>query len=232
MTSIALIGPGRHGTAIAQLFARHGVDVTLFHHRTPKAAAAAQAVERVAADGVTVRVADSLADAVDGQELVLLTTLWNEPQRAVIEALGEALVGKVLLDVSNPLDVTPTGIVSRRPAEGSAGQFVAGLLPEGAGHARAFANLATAFINESADATPPAVLPFLADSDDTAAIVRPYLTRTGWRPWYAGDISRSADLEIGGRFNAVHGRHGRSRLDEQEMLAYDGPERQSAPTGA
>jgi len=68
MTSIALIGPGRHGTAIAQLFARHGVDVTLFHHRPAKAAAAAGEISRVAADGVTVRVADSLADAVEGQE--------------------------------------------------------------------------------------------------------------------------------------------------------------------
>lgn len=68
MTSIALIGPGRHGTAIAQLFARHGVDVTLFHHRPEKAAAATGEISRVAADGVTVRVADSLADAVNGQE--------------------------------------------------------------------------------------------------------------------------------------------------------------------
>ena len=33
MTSLSLIGPGRHGTAIAALFASHGVDVTLFHYR-------------------------------------------------------------------------------------------------------------------------------------------------------------------------------------------------------
>ena len=37
MTSLSLIGPGRHGTAIAALFASHGVDVTLFHYRPQKA---------------------------------------------------------------------------------------------------------------------------------------------------------------------------------------------------
>ena len=229
MTSIALIGPGRHGTAIAQLFASHGVDVTLFHHRAPKAEAAVREVARVAAEGTTVVAAESLAAAADGQSLVVLSTLWNQPQRAVISEIGQALIGKVLLDVSNPLDVTPTGIVPRRPVEGSAGQFLAGLLPAGVGHAKAFSNLATAFINESADLTPPAVLPFLADSAATAEVARAHLALTGWLPWYAGDISRSRELEIGGRFNAMHGRYGRSRTDEQGMLELDGPEKQVTP---
>lgn len=223
MTSIALIGPGRHGTAIARLFAAHGTDVTLYHHRPEKAAAAARSVEAVARDAA-VAVAPTLADAVDGQELVVLATLWDAPQRAVLGELGDALVGTTLLDISNPLDVTPQGIVPRRPAEGSAGLFLATLLPAGTGHAKAFSNLATAFIEEGADHEPPAVLPFAADSAATAEVARRYLERTGWRPWLVGGIDRSPDLEIGGMFNAVHGRYGRSRLDEAEMLAHAGPE--------
>ncbi|MGN0063731.1 MAG: NAD(P)-binding domain-containing protein [Nocardioides sp.] len=221
--AITLIGPGRHGTAIASLFASHGTDVTLFHHRAAKAEAAARVV-RSAARGAEVTVAPDLASAVVGNELVVLSTLWDAPQRQVIGSLGEALVGKVLLDVSNPLDVTPSGIVMRQPAEGSAGQFVATLLPGGVGHAKAFSNLATAFINESADQDPLAVLPFVADSTTTAEVVRPYLAATGWLPWLVGGIDRSADVEIGGRFNAVQGRHGRARLDAEQMLEYAGPE--------
>ncbi|MET4159759.1 NAD(P)-binding domain-containing protein [Agromyces sp. PvR057] len=221
MTSIALIGPGRHGTAIARLFARSGIDVHLYHHRQTKAQAAA-ALVRAAARDADVIVADSLAEAVDGQNVVALTTLWNAPQRAVLSALGDHLIGKVLLDVSNPLDVTPQGIIPARPREGSAGQFVATLLPQGARHAKAFSNLATAYIEEGAGDA--AVLPFAADSAATAALVRPYLARTGWHPWLVGGIEISRDLEIGGRYNAVHGRHGRSRLDLEEMRRYSGPE--------
>jgi len=231
MTSLALIGPGRHGTAIAQLFASHGVDVTLYHHRPAKATAAADAVRRAARDAQVV-VAQSLDEAIEGQELVALTTLWDAPQRKVIGDLGDALVGKVLLDVSNPLDVTPSGIIPRRPLQGSAGQFVATILPEGVGHAKAFSNLATAFINESADMSPQAVLPFAADSAETAVRVRPYLERTGWLPWLVGDISRSRDLEIGGAFNAVAGRWGRARLDADQMLQHAGPEATLAIVGA
>lgn len=223
MTSIALIGPGRHGTAIAQLFASHGTDVTLYHHKAEKAEAAAQAVRAVAKES-TVSVASSLEEAVEGQELVVLATLWNAPQRQILEQLGDKLEGKVILDVSNPLDVTPAGIIPRSPSEGSAGQFLDTLLPAGVGHGKAFSNLATAFINEGADNTPPAVLPFAADSAKTAEIVRGYLASTGWLPWLVGDISQSRELEIGGKYNAVHGRWGRSRLDEEEMLKYAGPE--------
>ncbi|MXP21302.1 NADP oxidoreductase [Gordonia sp. HNM0687] len=223
MTSLALIGPGRHGTAIATLFASHGADVVLYHHRLQKAEIAARTV-RARANGAEVTVAPSLADAVAGQELVVLATLWDSAQRAVIAELGELLAGKILLDVSNPLDVTAAGIVPRTPVEGSAGQFVATLLPANTAQAKAFSNLATAFIGESADLTPPAVLPFAADSAETAERIRPYLERTGWLPWLVGDISVSRELEIGGRYNRVHGRWGRSRLDETEMHTRFGPQ--------
>lgn len=223
MTSIALIGPGRHGTAIAKLFASHGIDVTLYHHRPEKARSAAAAVSAVAKNA-TVNVADSVNDAVNGQEIVFLATLWDRAQRDVINTLGDALQGKILVDVSNPLDVTPVGIIPRTPAEGSAGQFVATLLPANVGHVKVFSNLATDLINAGADVSPLAVLPFAADSQRTADRIRPYLEATGWQPWLVGDISVSGDLEIGGKFNNVQGRHGRSRLDAVQMLEYAGPE--------
>jgi 8-hydroxy-5-deazaflavin:NADPH oxidoreductase len=216
MNSISLIGPGRHGTAIAALFASHGVDVTLFHYRPEKAEAAVRAV-RAAAPAGTVRLARTLEEATDAAEVVALTTLWDAPQRQVLSRIGGRLVGKVLLDVSNPLDVTATGIHFRTPVEGSAGQFVAALLPAGVGQVKAFSNLATAALHTAADQTPAAVLPYLADSSATAHRVQPLLARSGWLPRHVGDISCSADLEIGGRYNKVTGRLGRTVLDDQEF---------------
>lgn len=170
------------------------------------------------------RVAKSLAEAAEAADVVALTTLWDAPQRAVLAEIGDRLVGRVLLDVSNPLDVTPAGIIPRRPAEGSAGQFVATLLPAGVGHAKAFSNLNTAVITAAADKTPPAVLAYLADSRATNDIVRPVLEHTGWQPRYVGDLSQSAELEIGGKYNAVHGHWGRSALEPGEFAARFGPE--------
>ncbi len=54
--------------------------------------------------------------------------------------------------------------------------------------------------------------------------MRPLLERTGWQPWYVGDIGRSADLEIGGRYNKVTGRLGRTVLDVQDFTRQFGPE--------
>jgi predicted dinucleotide-binding enzyme len=222
MTSLALIGPGRHGTEIARLFASHGVDLVLYHHRAEKADRAAAAV-RAAARGSQVTVAADLHSAVEGQDVIALTTLWNAPQRAVISELADVLPGKVLLDVSNPLDVTPFGVTSAHPTEGSAGMFLAGLLPEGTGHAKAFSNLATANLAVGADAG--AVLPYLADSAATSNRIRPLLAATGWVPRLVGDITSSPDIEIGGRFNRATGSRGlRAVLTEDEFARMFGPE--------
>lgn len=230
MTSIALIGPGRHGTAIARLFASHGVDVVLYHHNPAKADSALDAVSEVARNA-TVTVAPSAREAAAGQQVVALTTLWDAPQRAVIGELGNDLAGKIVLDVSNPLDVTPRGVVARRPKEGSAGQFVATLLPAGAGHAKAFSNLATDFINDGADRDPKAVLPFLTDGPETTAVIRDLLARTGWAPRFVGGIDQSAQLEIGGRYNVAVGGYGRARLTSAEFGAHFGPEPTPSVTG-
>lgn len=224
MTTLSLIGPGRHGTAIAQLFAAHGVEVTLFHYRPQKAEQAARTITAVVPDAA-IKLAESLEAAVDSSDVVALTTLWDAPQREVLSRIGDRLVGKVLLDVSNPLDVTPAGIFFRTPVDGSAGQFVSTLLPAGAGHVKAFSNVATAVLGAAADQQPCAVLPYLADAVATAHRVKPLLELTGWQPRYVGDIQRSADLEIGGRYNKVAGRLGRTVLDVREFTEQFGPER-------
>jgi hypothetical protein len=79
-------------------------------------------------------------------------------------------------------------------------------------------------IETAANHEPPAVLLYLADSADTSQRVRPLLVRTGSQPWYVGDISRSNDIEIFGRYNQVTGHLGRTVLDTEEFVARFGPE--------
>lgn len=223
MTAVTIIGPGRHGTAIGRLFAAHRIDVTLYHYWWHKADVAA-ALVHAAANDAEVTIAPTLEAAVDASELILLTTLWDAPQRQVLGAVRDALVGRILIDVSNPPVVTPAGARTSRPPQGSAGQFVATLLPPGVGQVKAFSNLKAVTLESDADHLPRAVLPFAADSARTAERVRPYFEAIGWQPWLIGDISRSAELEAGGRFATALGRFGRGRLDAEEMLRLGGPE--------
>ena len=228
MTAISIIGAGRHGTAIGALFASHGVDVTLFHKKPERLALAHRTVTAAARGGATVTIAETLEDAVDAAEVVALTTLWDVPQREVLDVVRDRLVGHVVLDVSNPLDVGPAGISMRRPAEGSAGQFLDTLLAPGTGHGKAFSNMPTATISGAADKTPLAVMPYLANDARTAAVMADLLGQTGWQPWYVGDISQSAQMEIGGAYNTITGRWGRAAADAAEFGAAFGPERTPA----
>lgn len=221
MTSLALIGPGRHGSAIAELFVRHGVEVVLHHHRPGRAEAVAEQL-RALVPGANIRVAATAAEAIADQDIVFLTTLWDAPQRQVIGELGDQLVGKMLVDVSNPLDVTPSGIIPRQPEQGSAGQFVATLLPAGVAQVKAFSNLPTASINAGADRDPRAALPFAADSAATAGRFAPLIEQAGWQPWLAGDLSISRELEIGGAFNQIQGRYGRALPDAAQLQQLTG----------
>ena len=75
-----------------------------------------------------------------------------------------------------------------------------------------------------AEASPKAVLPYLADSAETSAQVRPLLAQTGWQPRYVGTLRSARDLEITGTYNQVSGRLGRNVLDVDEFTARFGPE--------
>lgn len=223
--TLTLIGPGRHGTAIAGLFASHGVNISLFHYKPAKAEAAARRLRPIARNA-RIDIATSLEEAAQASPFLALTTLWGAPQQAVVSALGDLLDGKILIDVANPLDVTPTGAQMRRPVEGSAGQYLASLLPANVRHVKAFSNLATAAVASAAiaEASPKAVLPYLADSAETSAQVRPLLSQTGWQPRYVGTLRSARDLEITGTYNQVSGRLGRTVLDVDEFTARFGPE--------
>lgn len=147
--TLTLIGPGRHGTAIAGLFASHGVNISLFHYKPAKAEAAARQLRPIARNA-RIDIATSLEEAAQASQFLALTTLWGAPQQGVVSALGDLLDGKILIDVANPLDVTPAGVQMRRPVEGSAGQHLASHLPANVGHVKAFSNLATAAVASSA----------------------------------------------------------------------------------
>ena len=97
--TIAVLGSGNVGRALARGLAAAGHEVTLGTREPDRP----ELVEWAAGtDGVAL--ADSLA-AAGGAELVLVATAWDGTE-AALAAVAPALEGKVLVDVTNPLRFT------------------------------------------------------------------------------------------------------------------------------
>ena len=79
---VGILGTGQVGRTLAKGFTKHGHDVKL-GHRDPKA---------------------SYADAAKFGEVVLLCTPWHGTENAIKLADPRNLAGKVVIDVTNPLE--------------------------------------------------------------------------------------------------------------------------------
>jgi NADPH-dependent F420 reductase len=98
---IAIIGAGNVGKALAGSFVRADHDVTLSSAHPDHARAAAQ--ETGAHSAATV------VEAVGGAEVVVLAVPYGAVL-AVVDELGGALTGKIVIDATNPLRDDYTGL--------------------------------------------------------------------------------------------------------------------------
>ncbi|MGO4784277.1 NADPH-dependent F420 reductase [Cryobacterium sp. W22_MBD10_FK3] len=185
MTSISIIGAGNMGTAIATIAATGGASVQLLAQDAEKTAAAA------ASAGASV-VAGTAGDALTGDIVVLAL-----PYPAVAGVLAQyegQLDGKILVDITNPLDfATFDSLVV--PADGSAAQVIAAAVP-GATVLKAFnttfaATLATGGVNGVAPTT------VLVAGDDASAkdALIGLLVAGGVLALDAGALKRARELE-------------------------------------
>ena len=95
---VAILGTGSVGQALARGFVALGHD-TAFGSREPNGATAQKAI--AAAPGTR---AALFANAAKDAELVVLATPWSGTQNAIALAGAANLAGKVVIDVTNPLD--------------------------------------------------------------------------------------------------------------------------------
>ncbi|TFD87960.1 diguanylate cyclase [Cryobacterium lactosi] len=185
MTSISIIGAGNMGTAIAAIAAKGGASVQLLAQDAEKTRTAATQA------GASV-VAGVVGDALTGEIVVLAL-----PYPAVAGVLAQyqgRLDGKILVDITNPLDfATFDSLVV--PADGSAAQVIAEAVP-GARVLKAFnttfaATLATGGVNGVA---PTTVLVAGDDTDAKNALIG-LLVAGGVLALDAGALKRARELE-------------------------------------
>lgn len=178
MTTISIIGSGNMATAIGTRAAQHGHTVELLSRNTVKAQALADQI----GNGATV----GTFGARPSGDIVIVAVLYT----GVVDAIanyGDALAGKILVDISNPFNADASGLVT----PSSAAQEIAAAAPEDAHVVKA---LNTIFGHVLAKGTP--LDAFIAgDSAEAKSTVAAFLGSLELRTLDAGGLQAASILE-------------------------------------
>lgn len=189
MTSISIIGTGKMGSAIADVSARAGANIQIIRRR----AGAGSSPERADAEY-----------GVIGDELIGELVVLAVPYEAVADVLAHyrnQLSGKVVIDISNPIDFT-TYDELLVPPDSSAAAEIAKDIP-GAAVVKAFnVNFGDTLATGTNGTTCTTVLLAGDDADAKIAVIA-LVEAAGLRAVDAGPLSRARELEALGFLQIV-----------------------------
>jgi predicted dinucleotide-binding enzyme len=186
--NVTIIGTGNMARAIGSRLVAGGHDVTVLGKDTADAEAV---IEDIGADGSAKpgRSGDPIAD-----DVVVLAVYYPDAKGAV-ERYGEALSGKVVIDITNPVNESFDGLVT--PPDGSAAQELAASAP-GARVVKAFNTTFAGTLREGEVSGQPLDVFLAGDDDDARATVSRLVEDAGLRPIDAGPLKRARELEAAG----------------------------------
>ena len=183
MTTISIIGSGNMASAIGTRAAKHGHTIELMGRNTAKAQALADQIGNRATVG--------MFGATPVGDLVIVAVLYQSAVE-VVETYGNALAGKILVDITNPFNADVSGLVTT-PGN-SLSQQIAAAAPEGTHVVKA---LNTIFREVLAQDKPVDTF-FAGDSAEAKAHVAAFLENLDMRPLDAGGLEMASVLEWAG----------------------------------
>jgi len=180
MSTISIIGAGSMATAIASRIAKAGHTVEVITRDTHKAQELADKLASGATTGAY--------GASPTGDIVIIAVPYSGVA-AVVADFGDALAGKVIIDIANPVAPDLSGLVT--PPGSSGAQETAKRLPTGAYVVKAFNTIFGHVLAKggSLDA-------FIAADDAQAkARVSTFLESLGLRPFDVGGLQMAQTLE-------------------------------------
>ena len=193
MSDVSIIGSGNMASALGALALKGGNAVEIVGRDAAKAAALAGAL----GDGATT----GAWGAAPAGEIVILAVLF-ESAVPVVSEFGEALDGKIVVDITNPFNPGVTGLAI--PDATSIALMVEQAAPASVRVVKAFNTIFRAVL---AAGGPLDV--FMAGDDAQAkASVAAFITSLGLRPLDAGDLSMAHWLEGAGLLSVGLARNG------------------------
>jgi 8-hydroxy-5-deazaflavin:NADPH oxidoreductase len=188
MSSITILGSGNMARGIGTRAVAGGNDVQILDRDGQKAEALAGELGAGAEGRVR---AGTIGDPVTGDIVVLAVPY---PAAApLVQQYGDALSGKVVIDITNPIDFETFDLVT--PAGTSAAEEIAKVAPADAKVVKAFnTTFAGTLVSGEVSGQPLDVF-IAADDDDAKAAVSRLVESAGARPLDAGVLARARLLE-------------------------------------
>jgi 8-hydroxy-5-deazaflavin:NADPH oxidoreductase len=188
--NILIIGTGNMGRGIATRLLAGRNDVTLYDQSQEDARTLAAQLQSAA--GARVTVASNAAEAVASSEVVILATPY-EANLAVARDLAKSLDGKVVIDISNPLNATYDGLVT--PPGTSAAETIQAVLPRGAKLVKAFNTTFAGTLVAGEVAGQPLDVFIAGDDEGAKGRVAELVRGGGLNPIDVGALERARQLE-------------------------------------
>jgi 8-hydroxy-5-deazaflavin:NADPH oxidoreductase len=188
---ITIIGTGNMARGIATRALAGGHTVTLLGTDTGKA----EALGRELSGDVR---AGEVGDPLAGDVVVL--AVWYAAVEDVLNRYGDQLDGKVVVDITNPIDVD--AFEPLQLEAGSAAQEIAAKAP-GAKVVKAFNTTFAGTLAEGRVADQPLDVLIASDAHDAKETVSRIVADAGLRPIDAGPLKRAHELEALGYLHMV-----------------------------
>lgn len=200
MTSITIIGTGKMGSSIAELASRAGRDIQIIRRSSGRGSS----LER-----------DDATYSVVGEDLTGDLVVFAVPYHAypsLIEEYRDRLVGKVVIDIANPIDFT-TYDELLVPADSSTAVELYKALPPGVEVVKAFnVNLGDTLSTGTNGTTTTTVL-FAGDDPEAKIAVAALVEGAGMRSIDVGPLSRARELEAMGFLQILLAATGKTRYE-------------------
>ena len=197
--TVAIIGTGNIGGALAANFAAGGQDFLL-------AGRDQEVARKLAAELGGHAEAVSLDEAIERSD-VLILAVWFDVFQQLIAQYGGRLAGKVIVDPTNPIGPDGNGGFQKIiGAQESSGQILAGLLPAGSQLVKAFGTLSAGTLSAATRRKPELAVQFYA-ADDAAAgdQVADLIRAGGYEPVRVGGLDQSVRIEAFGDLHELGG---------------------------
>ncbi|MET7931762.1 NADPH-dependent F420 reductase [Streptomyces sp. NPDC058293] len=192
MSSISIIGTGNMARTIGALAVAGGNTVEVMGRDHAKAADLAKALGGGATTGEW--------GAVPAGDIVIVALLFDSVV-PVVAHYGDALTGKVIIEISNPFNATADGLAHRGVT--SIAQEAAKVAPASASVVKGFNTIFRHVLEQGRSDV------FIAGDDAQAkAIVEAFIKSLGMRPMDAGGLVMAHWLEAAGVLTMGLARHG------------------------
>lgn len=183
--NVTIIGTGNMARGIGKRLLAGGHGVTVLGKETKDAE---EVVNDLGSDG-SAKAGHSGDDI--GDDVVVLAVYFPDA-KAAVEQYGDALSGKVVVDITNPVNETFDGLAV--PSDGSATRELASLAP-GARFVKAFNTTFARTLSEGEVSGHKLDVLIAGDDDDAKEAVATLARDGGLNPIDTGGLSRARELE-------------------------------------